>query len=229
MMILFFGLKLIYIYIYIYIYNNTRWNTDSTALMRQSSVKLHTAQSRNLFWTNASLCAKKSPGSFTYFSEEITLSVPRISRSFILKHIASTLPCSKNWDYDIKGIYSRNKENIKSVSKWFKKYFLYFLFKQSHYRSGQALRVPGGWGSQISRHSAHESGKVVSPTHRPPLPPGNIPGTHFCKRLSHPGVIVRPEGYQWKIQMTPSGIEPATFRLVAQCLNQLRHRVQTSW
>ena len=35
----------------------------------------------------------------------------------------------------------------------------------------QALRVPGRWGSQISRQSAHEGGKVVSHTHRLLLSP----------------------------------------------------------
>ena len=28
--------------------------------------------------------------------------------------------------------------------------------------------------------TAQDSGKVVSLTHRPPLPPGNTPGTYFC-------------------------------------------------
>ena len=28
--------------------------------------------------------------------------------------------------------------------------------------------------------TAHEGGKFVSLKHRQPLPPGNIPGTHFC-------------------------------------------------
>jgi len=31
---------------------------------------------------------------------------------------------------------------------------------------------------------AQDGGKVVSPMHRPPLPLGNAPGTHFCWRLS---------------------------------------------
>ena len=28
--------------------------------------------------------------------------------------------------------------------------------------------------------TAQDGGKVVNLTHRPPLPPGNTPGTHFC-------------------------------------------------
>jgi len=28
--------------------------------------------------------------------------------------------------------------------------------------------------------TAQDDGKVVSLTHRPSLPPGNVPGTHFC-------------------------------------------------
>ena len=41
--------------------------------------------------------------------------------------------------------------------------------KQSRYRPGVAQSVP-----------------VVSLTHRPHLPSGNPPGTHFCQRLSRP-------------------------------------------
>jgi len=41
-----------------------------------------------------------------------------------------------------------------------------------------------------------------------------------------PRALQWPQGLsQWKVSMTPSGIEPATFRLVAECLNQINNRV----
>jgi hypothetical protein len=46
------------------------------------------------------------------------------------------------------------------------------------------IRVPGASGSQILKQSAHEGGKFVSPTRRPPLHSVNSPNSHFCYRLS---------------------------------------------
>ena len=76
--------------------------------------------------------------------------------------------------------------------------------------------------------TAQDVGKLVSLTHRPPLPSGNIPGTHFCQRLS------RPQGHsaigsiicQLKIPVIPFGIEPATIRFVAQHLNHWHHLIR---
>jgi len=56
------------------------------------------------------------------------------------------------------------------------------------YNKGKAVSLEAWSGPEGSRKlrlpdyvtTAQDSGKVVSLTHRPPLPPGNIPGTHFC-------------------------------------------------
>jgi hypothetical protein len=63
--------------------------------------------------------------------------------------------------------------------------------KQSKYKPGQTLRVPGGCGSQISRQSAHIGVKVVNRMHRPPLP-------HFPRKYSWYSFLIRLQGHNEK-------------------------------
>jgi hypothetical protein len=137
------------------------------------------------------------PGSFFWPPLSHCAVIPEKKFGIILKHVIST--------------YIRNK------------------VKLSHYRPGQTLRLPGDWGPQISRQLAHEGGTVVSPTHQLSLPPPPrkyswysflleaklTPGNHSAARR-----IMSMKNFN-----DASGIEPASFWLVVQCLNQMCHRV----
>ena len=68
--------------------------------------------------------------------------------------------------------------------------------------------------------TAQDGGKVVSPMHWPPLPQEMLLVLISVRGWVDPRATERwEELWQWKIPMTPSGIEPATFRFVAQHLN----------
>jgi hypothetical protein len=57
-----------------------------------------------------------------------------------------------------------------------------------YYEKGKAVPLQAWSGPEGSRKlrfpdyitAAKDSGKIVSLMHRPSLPPGNAPGTHFC-------------------------------------------------
>ena len=60
------------------------------------------------------------------------------------------------------------------------------VYLSSH--KGKAVPLQASTGPEDSRKlrfpdfvtTAQDGGKVVSLTHRPPFPPANTPGTHFC-------------------------------------------------
>jgi hypothetical protein len=92
--------------------------------------------------------------------------------------------------------------------------------KESLNRPGVAQRVPGGLGSQISRHLAQEGGEVISPMHRPPLPPGMFLVLIFIRGWVNPRAMEWLEGNtSLKNTVTPPGIDPGTVWLVTQRLN----------
>jgi len=67
------------------------------------------------------------------------------------------------------------------------------------YRPWKAQRVTRGWGSQISRQSAHKRGKVFSPPYRPPLPQEIFLVLISARGRVDPMAIVQQEGLrQWK-------------------------------
>jgi len=56
-----------------------------------------------------------------------------------------------------------------------------FAYPPSHFSKGTGKAVPlQAWSSPDYMKTAQDGGKVVSPTHQPPLLPEDDPGTHFC-------------------------------------------------
>jgi len=103
---------------------------------------------------------------------------------------------------------------------------MYYRCRPTAYVTGKAVPVKAWTGPEGSRKvrfpdfvsTAQDGGKLsVLATGR--LHPQEI--LIFVRGWVDPRAIVRSEEFlcQWKIPLTPAGIEPATFRCVAQNLN----------
>jgi len=78
---------------------------------------------------------------------------------------------------------------LQIFSSWILSYYAAFHAKYSkckHPESNPFTGLDRPFGLQefqsprICRESSHKDGKFFSPMHRPPLPSGNVLGTHFC-------------------------------------------------
>jgi hypothetical protein len=99
----------------------------------------------------------------------------------------------------------------------------YYSEKLSRKMPWKILRIRRCADSRLTDGSA-----VVSLTHRPRIAPQkhffSVSGTYFCWRPNEPQGLARPEGLG-QIKKSKMSFQPATFRLVAKYLNQLRYRV----
>jgi hypothetical protein len=76
-----------------------------------------------------------------------------------------------------------------------------------------------GWTPRFQDNRHRKVVSLSAPRTGRLYPPENIPGNHFCQRLSKPqGHSAAGRNMSIKIPMTTSGIEPGIFRLVGQCL-----------